>query len=478
MKIKFGTSGWRAIIADEFTFDNVKLVTQAIADYVNAKDAANTKAREVVVGYDTRFMSDEYAMLASRVLAANGIRALCCKRDVPTPVVAYEIIRRGAAGGINFTASHNPPEYNGIKFSPAWGGPALPETTAAIEKRCEELMLDRSRIKDILWEDGLKIKLIEQIDPRPAYLKRIKELINIQAIKKAKLKAGVDLLYGTARGYLDFMLDECGVKQIIIHENRDVLFGGHRPEPDEERLAELKKLIKKGKLNIGLSCDGDADRFGIVDSNGTFISPNHVIALVLYHLAENKKWRGVVARSVMTTHLIDALAKHYGIKVEETPVGFKYIGDVMVSNKDAFIVGGEESGGLTIRGHVPEKDGILACLLMTELMAMQKSSFTEILKKIEKMVGKYATTRVNFALTPELMNKFREQIKANPPAAIAGIKVKETVTKDGFKFILEDNSWVGMRLSGTEPVVRLYIEADSAAKLKKLEEASKKIITG
>jgi alpha-D-glucose phosphate-specific phosphoglucomutase len=478
MKIKFGTSGWRAIIADEFTYDNVKLVTQAIADYVNLKQPADVKVREVIVGYDTRFMSEEYAKTASRVLAANGIRALCSKRDVPTPVVAYEIIRRGTAGGMNFTASHNPPEYNGIKFSPDWGGPALPETTTAIEKRCEELMSDRSAVKEMSWEDGLKRELIEVIDPRPAYLKRIKELIDVKAIKKAKLKAGVDLLYGTSRGYLDELLDYCGVRQEILHECRDVLFGGHRPEPDEERLAELKKLIKSKRLNIGLSCDGDADRFGIIDSNGAFIAPNQVIALVLYHLAENKKWRGVVARSVMTTHLIDALAAHYGISVSETPVGFKYIGDVMVNNKNTFIVGGEESGGLTIRGHVPEKDGMLACMLMAELMAYEKKTFTGILKKIEKMVGKYITKRVNFSLTPELMSRFREQIKSNPPSEFAGIKVKETVLKDGFKFILEDNSWVGMRLSGTEPVVRLYIEAGSAAKLKALEKASNKIITG
>jgi alpha-D-glucose phosphate-specific phosphoglucomutase len=474
--ITFGTSGWRGIIADDFTFGNVRLVTQAIAAYINREaDARAKKQCAVIVGYDTRFLSEKFAETAACVLAANGIKTLLCKRDTPTPVIAFEILRREAAGGINFTASHNPPEYNGLKFSPAWGGPALPATTKAIEKYCRELRPDQ--IKVLRLDEAKQQKLVDEIDPRPAYLRRIRELVNFRAIKKSNIKVATDILFGTADGYLDELLEQAGARQKVIHNYRDVLFHGHAPEPAAANLTELTAIMKKESCDLGLATDGDADRFGIVDADGTFINPNLTIALLLYHLVTTRQWKGVVARSVMTTSLIDKIAHHFGIEVIETPVGFKYIGEAMVNHPKEFIIGGEESGGLTIRGHVPEKDGILACLLVAEAVAMSSKPIAKILAEIEGLVGPVHSDRYNFRLGQDAMDDFRARLQRDLPADFAGIKVAKVVTLDGYKFLLEDGSWLGVRLSGTEPVVRLYLESDSPAKMKKLIAAGKRFVT-
>ncbi|MDD5687280.1 MAG: phosphoglucomutase/phosphomannomutase family protein [Elusimicrobia bacterium] len=497
--IKFGTSGWRGIIADDFTFDNVKLVSQAIADYIKQvsglgdkqiSESQKTKTSSthspahpltrppaVIIGYDTRFCSENFARTSAEVLAANEITVFSTKRDCPTPAISYEILKRKTSGGINFTASHNPPEYNGLKFSPSWGGPALPETTKAIENRCKELGEQGTgrEIKQINYEEGKKRNLIQEIEPEKNYIKRIEELIDLKAIKKSKIKIVLDVLYGTARGYLDKILEDADCKVKILHNYRDVLFGGHAPEPSKENLTELLSILKKEKYNLGLGTDGDADRFGIIDSDGSFISPNEMIALSLDHLVKTRKWKGVVARSVMTTHLIDAVAKKYNITVRETPVGFKYIGEVMT--KEDMIIGGEESGGLTIFGHIPEKDGILACLLAAEMVAINKKSLRKILNQIYKEVGTILSTRLNFHLPQEKMNSIKTKLEKNPPAEISSLKVVNINKLDGYKFILEDGSWVGLRLSGTEPVIRIYVEADSKKKLDSLTSSSKSFLS-
>ncbi|MDR1952109.1 MAG: phosphoglucomutase/phosphomannomutase family protein [Elusimicrobiota bacterium] len=473
MDIKFGTSGWRGIIGEDFTYDNVRIATQAIADIVN--EETNNSA-SIIIGYDTRFMSEDFAKACASVLAGNGIKVLLCKRDTPTPVLAYEIIRLKLTGGINFTASHNPYLYNGIKYSPSWGGPALPETTKKIEELCATI--DKSSIKKLPFEEGVKNKLIEFYNPRPAYLRRIKQLINFKALKKAKIKVAVDVLHGTANDYLDSLLDEAGIKQKTINKNRDTMFGGHAPEPSEENLKDLFKIVKNESCKLGLATDGDADRFGIIDSNGTFITPNQVIPILFYHLNKTRGWTGIVARSVMTTHLIDKLAAKLNVEVIETPVGFKYIGDVMVNHPKEFIIGGEESGGLTIRGHIPEKDGILACLLMAEAVAMNKKSVAALLKDIEKLTGKVWTARLNFHLPVPVMEAFRTKLKETPIDEFAGIKIQKKITIDGDKFILDDNNWIGFRLSGTEPVVRVYAESDSQNKLNKILKAGRNFVYG
>jgi alpha-D-glucose phosphate-specific phosphoglucomutase len=471
---KFGTAGWRAVISDEFTIGNVRLVTQAIADYINGEDRRDKK--QVIVGYDTRFMSENFAKAASRVLAGNGIKALLTIRDTPTPALTYQILQRGASGGINFTASHNPAEYNGIKFSPSSGGPALPEITDAIERNCVLLMEGKSSVKDMDWEEGGEKGLIEYVDPRPEYIERIGELVSLEAIKRAKLKVAVDLMYGTGRDYLDDILQQAGCEVKVLHNWRDVLFGGSPPEPSFAYIGELVKMVEEEKCNLGLAVDGDSDRFGIVDGNGSFISANQVLALLLNHLVKSRNWKGVVARSVMTSSFIDAIARIYGIEVKETPVGFKYIAQVMREN--VMVIGGEESGGLTIHGHIPEKDGILACLLIAEMVAFEGKSIGEILDGLYRKVGLFLSERINFHLKEEEMENLKVRLGKDLPKEIAGLKVERIVNIDGLKFLLDRGNWLGIRLSGTEPIARLYIEARGERELEKLKEAGDKLIKG
>lgn len=469
-KIKFGTSGWRAILADEFTFENVRIVTQAICDHIRSR---NETEKGVIVGYDTRFMGRKFALESAEILAANGIKAFLCRRDAPTPVISFEILRRKTAGGINFTASHNPPEYNGLKFSSSWGGPALPETTVDIEKRANE-MLGEMTYREISLKKGLHDDLIEVIDPKDAYLNDIREKVDLSVLRGKKI--AVDHLYGTTRGYLDTILEESGCDVIRFHNHPDPVFGGKPPEPAEENIHDLIQKVKSDSfILIGLATDGDGDRFGIVDKGGHYIEPNYIIALLLDYLIKTRDWKGGVARSVATTHLIDRVAKKYGIEVFETPVGFKYIGELITEDK--LVIGGEESAGLTIKGHVPEKDGILACLLVAEMVAREEKSITEMLNNLYSEVGTVLTRRINIHLEGNIGSGLKDRLN-EPPSTFAGLNVDKVVTIDGTKLILSDGSWVLMRPSGTEPVVRFYAEAFTQAGLDKLTEAGKKYISG
>jgi len=471
-KIKFGTSGWRGVIADDFTFSRVRVVTQAIADHLSAQ---GLKDRGVIVGYDTRFMSERFAEEAVKVLAANSIHTYLANRDVPTPAVSFEIIRKKAAGGINFTASHNPPQYNGLKFSPAWGGPALPEETKDIESRANTL-LEKNSIPVMSLADAKLKGMVDDADLRKAYLDDLKKKIDFDPIKKSKLKIAVDLLYGTGRDYLDSALKDAGCAVTVVHGHRDVLFGGNSPEPSEANLAELAAILKKGKFDIGLAVDGDADRFGVMDLDGTYINPNQILALALDYLCRSRGWKGGAARSIATSHLIDAVAKKHGIEVYETGVGFKFIGDLLVQGK--IIFGGEESAGMTIKDHVPEKDGILACLLATEMVSSEKKSIKELLKRLYKEVGVILDDRINIRIT-ETNRKAVEERLSQPLSELGGSRVKgKKTTADGTKYMLEDDSWVLMRASGTEPVVRVYVESSSDEKIKDLIDAGRKFILG
>jgi len=471
-KIKFGTSGWRGVIAADFTFSRVRAVTQAIADHLVAQ---GLKDKGVVIGYDTRFLSERFAAESVRVFAANGIRSFLSNRDVPTPAVAFEIIRRKAAGGINFTASHNPPEYNGLKFSAAWGGPALPETTKDIEVRANAL-IDKNSIALLSLAEAKQKGMVDDVDLRKAYLDDLRKKIDFEPIKKAKLKIAIDLLYGTGRDYLDSALRDAGCAVTIVHGHRDPLFGGRSPEPSEENLAELSETMKKGRFDLGLAVDGDADRFGIMDPDGTYINPNQVLALVLDYLCRTRGWKGGAARSIATTHLIDAVAKKHGIEVYETGVGFKFIGDLLVQGK--IIFGGEESAGMTIKDHVPEKDGILACLLVAEMVSSERKTLKDMLKRLYKEVGVILNDRVNIRLTEANHAAVYARL-SQPLNEFGGLRVKgKKTTADGTKYMLEDDSWVLMRASGTEPVVRVYVESSSEEQIKELMEAGKKFIQG
>lgn len=469
-RITFGTSGWRGIFCEDFTFENVKIVTQAIADHLQA---AGTAGRGVVVGHDSRFMGERFARETARVLGGAGIKSFLCDRDTPTPVIAFEILRRRAAAGINFTASHNPPEYNGLKFSPASGGPALPETTRDIENRANA-MLGEICYREIPLDEAFRAGLVEEIDPREPYFAAMRKLIDFQAIARSGMTIAVNPMYGTGRGYLDALLREAGVEIVTLNDHRDPYFGGLPPEPSASHIGDFIKLIRSdARIALGLATDGDADRYGIVDHDGGYIEPNYVLALLYDYLVRVKGKSGDIARSVATSHFVDAVARYHGQQVLETPVGFKFIGEYISQNR--ILIGGEESAGLTVRGHVPDKDGILTCLLVAEMVAVEGKSLSQLLADLYRRVGEFHTRRENIHLTPELEDGYGAKA-ANPPGEIAGKPVEQVITIDGVKLLLSDGSWVLFRKSGTEPVVRVYAEARSAGELEQLIQAAETFI--
>ncbi|HEU0005706.1 MAG TPA: phosphoglucomutase/phosphomannomutase family protein [Terriglobia bacterium] len=465
--IKFGTSGWRAIIAADFTFENVRLATAGIVALVK-KSGPHPR---VIVGCDTRFQADQFAWECAEFLSSKGVRVCYCMNPVPTPTIAFEIIRRKLDGGINFTAGHNPGEYCGLKFSSAEGAPALPEITRQIEQNIRDLQAGPK-----VWNEWTpRPEFIEKIDPAPEYLRALTAKIDLPLIQKSGLRISYDPLYGTARGYLDKLLADAGIAVSTIHNFRDVLFGGHPPEPADEYLEDLRTDMKRHQSKLGLSTDGDADRFGILDEGGTFIKPNQIIPLLLDYLIETRGWGGGAARSVATSHFLDAVAKNHQRELHETPVGFKYIGELIKA--DRIVIGGEESAGLTIKGHVPEKDGILACLLVAEMVARRHKNLKQQLAEIESKVGAFRTVRLNLHLTPELKAAVKVKLDT-PPAALGGRPVVELNRTDGLKLILQDGSWILLRLSGTEPVARCYVEAHSPEELNQLTETAREFVLG
>jgi phosphoglucomutase len=463
-EIKFGTSGWRAVVADEFTFANVRRAVRGIARYVASQKPRGGK---VIVGRDPRFLGETLCSIAAEILGARGITPLVIAEAAPTPAISYAVTQAKADGAINFTASHNPPEYNGIKFSTPDGAPALPEVTSKIEA---EIVAAGQQSGN---GSGSRRAETQPLDPRRMYLARLREIVDLNVIKKAGLRVGFDPLWGAARGYPDVLLREAGVEVATVHDYRDVLFGGHAPEPDDHLLEDLRRKMRETKAHIGIATDGDADRFGIVDEDGTFFQPNYIIALLFDYLVETRGWKNGVGKSVATTNLINALARHHKVELYETPVGFKYIGELI--KEDKICIGGEESAGLSIRHHVPEKDGILAGLLCCEMVARRGKSLSKQLAELFAKVGSYCPQRENFRLTPEVKEKFTEKLRSDPHEFL-GRKVGEVVRKDGLKLIFGDGSWVCYRLSGTEPVVRVYSEAPTTSELSKLSAAAKRWI--
>jgi phosphoglucomutase len=467
MAIRFGTSGWRAVIADEFTFAGVRLVTQAICEHLRSSGAGED--RLMIVGYDTRFLGEKFAAECVKEVAAQGFRAYLCDHPTPTPTISHAIRSNQAIGGINFTASHNPPEYNGIKFSTADGAPALPEIT----KQVEQLIVSiQSRGEADSTGKSLNAGA-ESYDPRPAYLADLNDKIRFDLIARSNGRYAYDPLWGTGRGYLDKALRTHDVEVETIHDWRDVMFGGRSPEPESSHLDELREVMAKNKCALGLATDGDGDRFGVLDADGTFVTPNQLIALLFDYLAESRGWTGGVARSVATSHLVDRVAENRGLPLYETPVGFKFIGELI--NEDKIILGGEESAGMSIKGHYPEKDGILACLLAAEAVAARGASLGEQLDDLYKRVGRLESGRLGVKLTPEIAASLPEKLKQEP-TEIGGRPIKLTNRMDGVKFIFEDGSWILMRPSGTEPLVRVYAETESNKDLEVLLEQGRKYL--
>jgi len=462
MTIHFGTSGWRAVIADEFTFAAVGRVTETIC----AQFASQTD-RPVIVAHDTRFLGEKFAAECAEIVVGHGFEALICDGPAPTPTVAHAIRSRGAICGINFTASHNPPEYSGMKLSTEDGAPALP----AITSKVEELLGNPPETQP----KTTTVKGAQSFDQRDAYLADLEQKIRFDLISAAGGHYAYDPLWGTGRGYLDELLRRHGLSVTTIHNWRDVLFGGRAPEPEASHLNELKELVLAEKCVLGLATDGDGDRFGVIDANGQFITPNQLIPILFDYLAESRKWQGGVARSVATSQLVDRVAKSHGLPVYETPVGFKYIGELI--NEDKIILGGEESAGLSIKGHYPEKDGLLACLLAAEAVAARHASLSEQLEQLFARVGRLESGRIGVRLTPELMPVLQEKLKEEP-TSIGGRKVKSIDRIDGLKIIFEDDSWLLVRPSGTEPLVRIYAESESAKDMEVLLEQGRKYLLG
>jgi alpha-D-glucose phosphate-specific phosphoglucomutase len=467
--IKFGTAGWRALIARDFTFGNVRLAAQAVAGYLKT-ERADSPSGEVLLAYDCRFLGRQFAQAAAEVFAANGLTPLLGHRDMPTPVLAFTIRKRKAIGGVNITASHNPPEYSGFKFSRWDGAGAPPEATKPIEETIARLQQENWSFPSAI----VGTFQCKNLDPQGDYFKQIRKLVEFSTIKKARLKIAVDLMHGCGRGYLDFLLREAGASVTVFHDDLDPLFGGHPPEPSAAHLAEMIRFVRGGKARLGLATDGDADRFGVVDSNGAWLTPNQVLALTLYHLVKHRGWKGSAVRTVVTSHQIDAVAEHFGVKIHEVPVGFKYVGAIM--EREPVIVGGEESGGLSVQGHVPEKDGILACLLMAELVAAAGQPLGAILKEIAKIGGPFYTERINIHINPAQKDELLGRLSGGL-TNIGSFPVEKHVTTDGHKFLLPGGDWVAFRASGTEPVFRCYLEARAKKNLPPLRAACRALLS-
>jgi phosphoglucomutase len=442
----------------EFTFRNVRLVVQAISNHLRRKFANGRVS--VVVNYDTRFLSDRFALEACRVLARNGMRAILAERDAPSQAQAYQVIKRGAQAGINFTASFNPAHYNGLKLNTETGAPAMPAETDAVEAEVRRLLPSFA-----MPPSYPRTEFIERVDFRPDYLAFLQDKVAFALIRRARLRVAVDPLYGTSREYLDEILEANRVPVEVIHGYLDPYFGGVTPSCTEENLGELKKLVVERKCHLGIATDADGDRFGIVDEKGSLVNQNIILALLLDDVVRRKGWRGGVARSVATTHLVDRIARAYGLPLFKTRVGFKYLADLFLQDKIMF--GGEESACLAVRGHLPEKDGILAGLLVAEMMAAGEKPLAGLIEDLQRRYGRKADGQKSVPLTPAREKKLK-RLTRNPPRKLGGRKVVGSETIDGLKLDFEDDDWLLLRLSGTEPLVRCYAESGSKTETARL----------
>jgi phosphoglucomutase len=458
MRIKFGTSGWRGLMGEDFTFHNVRVVVQAVCDYLIGKFPG--EAVSVAVGYDTRFLSERYALEAAKVLARNGLRALIAERDAPSQALALQIMRRKCRAGVNFTASFNPPRYNGLKLNVETGAPALPEVTDAIEAVVQRIMPSFPHVPSYSPKEGM-----ERADFQGDYLEFLQGRVDFEAMRKAGLRVAVDLLYGTSREYLDEILERNGVPVEEIHGYVDPYFGGVIPSCTEENLAELRALVLSKRCHIGIATDADGDRFGIMDERGRFVHPNHILAMLLDYLARVKGWRGGVARSIATTHLIDRIARSLDLPLFKTKVGFKYMADLMLKGEIMF--GGEESACMALRDHLPEKDGIMAGLLAAEMIAVTGRSLSELRQDLFRAYGTMVCGSASVPLTPERGKKLAA-LAAYPPGTFAGLSVCGVETIEGVKLDFRDDAWTLLRLSGTEPLIRCYAEAGTRKEMELL----------
>ncbi len=459
MTIRFGTDGWRAVISDTFTFANLRLVAQAIADYVLAEAEGRP---EVVIGFDTRFLSDRYAAEVARVLAGNSIVAHLTRADAPTPAISYAVVHKQAAAGIMLTASHNAPRYNGVKLKADFGGAALPEQAEQVEAYLARNQ-DRARWPNVMdYETALDQNLIRRFDPAWAYYEHLGGLVDMDVISGSELRVVADAMYGSGRKCISDMLARTRCRVYEIRGEMNPGFGGIHPEPVAHYLSALGAAIQTHHADVGLATDGDADRLGAMDSLGEFVDPHHIFALTLQYLVEERGWSGSVVKSISTTRMVDRLAARYDLPLVETPVGFNHIADHMLN--DDVLIGGEESGGLSIKGHIPEGDGILMALLLLEIMAAAEAPLHELVTELQRTVGPAHYARRDIPLrAPVAKRQMVERLTEGAPASLGGETVIDVDTLDGVKYLLADDSWLLIRPSGTEPVLRVYAEGRERA---------------
>ncbi len=469
--IKFGTDGWRAVMDREFTFDNVKMVSQAVADYVNdIRDPEELRDKEVIVGYDSRRNSGEYADEAASVLAGNGIKVLLTDRITPTPAISYAIKQRRLTGGVIITASHNPAEYNGYKYKAFYSGSAGPEIIGKIESA-----LGRNPVKSLEHKEAADKGLLKKDNVVPAHLDFVRGYLNMDLIKKSGLKVLVDSMHGAGGDYIEWLLagGDCAVK--TIHADRDVTFGGVNPEPIAKYLGDFMPMTRDGGYDIGLATDGDVDRIGCALPDGRFLDAQYIMSLLLWHFVQDKKKTGSVVSTICGTEMLRKICEKYGLKLHVTPVGFKYICDIM--RTEDVLIGGEEAGGIGFKDYIPERDGILSGLLLVEMMAHRKKPILEIISDMEKEFGRYFYRKTSIEVNEDIKKRFMPSLGKEPLKEVLGQKVVKVDTLDGIKFVCDDSSWLLFRLSGTEPILRIYSEAHTEDKADKMLEFGKGVAT-
>ena len=466
MQIQFGTDGWRGVIADTFTFENLSLVAQATMDYMHREGLAG---KGVVIGYDRRFLSREFAERVAAIAAGNGIKTWLSQGYTPTPALSWAVHEKKAGAGIMITASHNPPRYNGFKVKESFGGSARPSTTKVLEQMVAENIAASRPVQATTLAEALAVGEVEQFDAVAPYLAQLGRYVDLELIRSSGIKAVVDPMFGAGCGVLPTLVP--GVEE--IHGSENPSFGGHPPEPIAEHLAELASLVQGGAFQVGLALDGDADRIGAIDETGEFFSSHRIFTVLLRHLYERKGLRGAVVKTVSTTQMIDLLARKYDLQLFETQIGFKHICEMMLDND--ILMGGEESGGLGVKGHIPERDGILMALLLLEAMAMSGKGLRALLEETMNEIGHFHYSRIDLPIDGEAKKALYEKLQAGDINRIAGFDVAGRNFSDGFKFIFEDGAWLLIRPSGTEPVLRLYSEAGDPAKVALLLDAARGI---
>ena len=474
MPIHFGTDGWRAVISDTFTFHNLRLVAQAIADAIKSDSwddgsppGISPDPEKMVVGFDTRFLSDRYAAEVARVLAGNGYTVHLTQGDAPTPAISYTVRNLGAIAGIVITASHNAPRYNGVKLKASYGGSALREQCRRVEVYLNDNE-ERGRGPNLMdYQQARKLGLLQRFNPLPAYYDHLRQLINFDAIAENPQRIVVDSMYGSGRGIIKSILKGTGCEVREIRGEMNPGFGGVHPEPIARYLGSLAGAISTGMGDLGIATDGDGDRVGAMDERGNFVDPHKIMALSMRYLVEDKGWRGPAVRTVSTTRMIDRLAKAHDLPVYETPVGFNYIADHML--KEDILIGGEESGGIAFRGHIPEGDGALMALLLIEMVSTSGASLFELVEDLIKEYGPVHYQRTDLRLSqPIAKDQMTRQLLEETPPEIGGERVTDIQSVDGVKFILADDSWLLIRPSGTEPVLRVYAEGRSPEMVEEL----------